>query len=126
WYVVVGVLAPARRSDAADFALPDADHVAIVPLAPASMRPALDELVLQFGDEADMARAAAAVQRIVEYGAADTQLEYVMPIELIRQRHRLQRVVAWLLLGMTAVLLTVGGISIANAMLTSVWRRRAE
>ena len=125
WYVVIGVLAPVSASEPAA-ALPDTDRLAIVPLAPVSRRAALDEVLLQFRDETDMTRAVAAVQRIVEYGGDQRRFEYVLPAELIRQKHRMQRTVAWLLLGVTGVLLAVGGISIANVMLMSVLRRRGE
>lgn len=126
WYTVIGVLASAVPTAETDDLGVDQDRLAIVPLAPVSRRTALDELLLQFADETDMTRAAAAVQRIVEYGGADGGFEYVMPIQLIREKRRMQRVVTWLLAGVTGVLLGVGGISVANVMLLSVMRRRAE
>ena len=126
WHTVIGVLASERRAAAPDDLGIDQDRLAIVPLAPVSRRTALDELLLQFADETDMTRAAAAVQRIVEYGSADGGFEYVMPIELMREKRRMQRVVTWLLAGVTGVLLVVGGISVANVMLLSVMRRRTE
>jgi putative ABC transport system permease protein len=126
WYDVIGVLAAADGTDGTAGALPDLDRLAIVPLEPPARRAAFDELLLEFRDEADMTRAAAAVQRILEYGGEGASFEYVVPVELIRQKYRLQRVVGWLLLGVTGVLLTVGGISIANVMLMSVLRRRGE
>src|SRR5690606_16423817 len=97
WHTVIGVLASERRAAAPDDLGIDQDRLAIVPLAPVSRRTALDELLLQFADETDMTRAAAAVQRIVEYGSADGGFEYVMPIELMREKRRMQRVVTWLL-----------------------------
>ena len=73
-----------------------------------------------------MLRASAAVQRVLEYDADGAALEYVMPIDLLRQKFRIQNIVRYLLTGVTVVLLTVGGIGIANVMLVSVLRRAPE
>lgn len=126
-YTVVGWLAPTPSVGAGLAAPPDADQVAYVPLVEQAARPvAVQEMILRFTDEADMLRASGAVQRIVEYGADDAAYEYVVPVEMLRQKFRLQRIVGLLLGGTTAVLLAVAGIGIMNTMLMNVLRRRPE
>jgi len=130
-YMVVGWLAPTSRPEL-DFGgaeLPDLDQVAYIPLvdtAAKASRASLDELILRFDDEADMMRASAAVQRILEFDTPGAVFEYVVPIEMLRQKYQLQTVVGLLLMGTTAVMLVVGGIGIMNTMLMTVLRRRPE
>jgi len=124
WYRVIGVIAAAVGVGGSN--TPDPNRLVVVPLAAEGARVPLDTLVLSFADEADMVRAGAAVQRIVEYGAPSGGFDYEMPVKLIREKLRLQRVVGELLAGITFVLLVVGGVSIANVMLMNVWRRRPE
>lgn len=130
-YTVVGWLAPLRRPDLdlGALELPELDQVAYVPLAGsglASTRASPDELILRFDDEADMIRASGAVQRILEFDAEGTAFEYVVPVEMLRQKYHLQTVVVLLLMGTTVVMLVVGGIGIMNTMLMTVLRRRPE
>jgi putative ABC transport system permease protein len=131
WYTVVGWLQPKVQTDVeiSDFELPDIDRAAYVPIttiaADRSQIP-LDELVLNFAAEADMIRASGAVQRILEFDADGAAFEYTMPIELLRQKLRMQRVMQYLLGGITVVMLLVGGIGIMNVMLVNVIRRRPE
>ncbi len=130
-FTVVGWLAPLERPDIdlGALELPELDQVAYVPLAAnglASSRVSLDELILRFDDEADMIRASGAVQRILEFGAEGTTFEYVVPVEMLRQKYHLQTVVGFLLMGTTVVMLVVGGIGIMNTMLMTVLRRRPE
>jgi putative ABC transport system permease protein len=130
-FTVVGWLARTERPDL-DFGsaeLPDLDEVAYVPLVATGSigsKASLDELILRFDDEADMLRASGAVQRILEYDAEGTAFEYVVPIEMLRQKYHLQTVVGLLLMGTTVVMLAVGGIGIMNTMLMTVLRRRPE
>ncbi|MGI9330787.1 MAG: ABC transporter permease [Gammaproteobacteria bacterium] len=130
-FTVVGWLAPTVHPEF-DFGgaeLPDLDQVAYVPLVnngPTASGASLDELILRFDDEADLMRASGAVQRILEYDTQGTAFEYVVPIEMLRQKYELQTVVGLLLMGTTAVMLVVGGIGIMNTMLMTVLRRRPE
>lgn len=130
-FTVVGWLAPTSHPEF-DFGgaeLPDLDQVAYVPLVtagPTASGAKLDELILRFDDETDMMRASGAVQRILEYKTEGTVFEYVVPIEMLRQKYELQTVVGLLLMGTTAVMLVVGGIGIMNTMLMTVLRRRPE
>ncbi len=131
WYAVVGWLESSSRPliDIKGFELPDVDRVIYVPystIASANSSMPLDELVLNFTDEADMVKASGAVQRILEYGVDNPAFEYVMPIELLRQKFRMQSIIRYLLTGITIVLLAVGGIGIMNVMLVNVVRRRPE
>lgn len=130
-FTVVGWLAPMQRSDIelGGLDLPELDQVAYVPLAAgglATSRASLDELILRFEDEADMLRASGAVQRILEFDAQGTAFEYIVPVEMLRQKYHLQTVVGLLLMGTTVVMLVVGGIGIMNTMLMTVLRRRPE
>ena len=130
-FTVVGWLAPMQRSDIelGGLDLPEMDQVAYVPLAAgglATSRASLDELILRFEDEADMLRASGAVQRILEFDAQGTAFEYIVPVEMLRQKYHLQTVVGLLLMGTTVVMLVVGGIGIMNTMLMTVLRRRPE
>jgi len=131
WYTVVGWLQPKVQADIeiSDFELPEVDRAAYVPIttiaADRSQIP-LDELVLNFATEADMIKASGAVQRILEFDADGAAFEYTMPIELLRQKLRMQRIIQYLLGGITVVMLLVGGIGIMNVMLVNVIRRRPE
>ncbi len=131
WYTVVGWLQPNLQTDVeiSDFELPDIDRAAYVPItaitADRSQIP-LDELVLKFAAEADMIRASGAVQRILEFNIEGAAFEYTMPIELLRQKLRMQHIIQYLLGGITIVMLLVGGIGIMNIMLVNVIRRRPE
>lgn len=131
WYTVVGWLESSSNPviDMQGFELPDVDRVIYVPyaaMAATGSSASLDELVLNFTDEADMVKASGAVQRILEYGVDDPAFEYVMPIDLLRQKFRMQSIIRYLLTGITVVLLAVGGIGIMNVMLVNVVRRRPE
>ncbi|MGI9342046.1 MAG: ABC transporter permease [Gammaproteobacteria bacterium] len=131
WYTVVGWLQADAQSgaDLADFDLPDIDRAAYVPISAITneaSRIPLDELVLSFAAEADMIRASGAVQRILEFDADGAAFEYTMPIELLRQKLRMQRIIQYLLGGVTVIMLAVGGIGIMNIMLVNVIRRRPE
>jgi len=131
WHTVVGWLRADRRPNIqiAGFDMPDVDRVAYVPVTTLTSERGsipLDEVVLKFADEEDMIRASGAVQRILEYDADGAAFEYTMPIDLLRQKLRMQRTVQYLLGGVTAVMLLVGGIGIMNIMLVNVLRRRAE
>ena len=131
WYTVIGWLQPDSQPDVAveDFELPDIDRAVYVPVTTIAAdrdRIALDELVLKFSAEADMIRSSAAVQRILEFGQSSAVFEYTMPIELLRQKLRMQQVIQYLLGGITAIMLMVGGIGIMNIMLVNVIRRRPE
>ena len=131
WYTVVGWLQPSANEeiDIRNFDLPDVDRAAYVPISTIAAdrsQIALDELVLKFAAEADMIKASGAVQRILEFDADGAAFEYTMPIELLRQKLRMQRVIQYLLGGITFVMLLVGGIGIMNIMLVNVIRRRPE
>ena len=131
WFTVVGWLSPKNQPDIeiSGFDLPDVDRAAYVPITtitPSRQRIPLDELVLNFADEADMIKASGAVQRILEFDANGATFEYTMPIELLRQKLRMQRIIQYLLGGMTGIMLLVGGIGIMNVMLVNVVRRRPE
>lgn len=129
-FTVVGWLAPSNAPELnyGTGDLPDLDQVAYVPLSTSgsAVTPGLDELILRFDDEADMIRASGAVQRILEYDTVGAAFEYVVPIEMLRQKYRLQTVVGLLLMGTTVVMLVVGGVGIMNTMLMTVLRRRPE
>lgn len=127
---IVGHLRPAHRADAtlADLKLPDFDRAVYVPVSGFGdgRTVELDELLLAFSDENDLLHATGAVQRVLEYGNDLAALEYVIPVELLRQKLRLQTVMRYLLAGTTLIMLVVGGVGITNMMLFNVLRRRPE
>lgn len=87
---------------------------------------ALDELVLRFGDEASMMAGLAMVKRALALAAREPALEYIIPIELLRHKQRVQQLFQYFLLGIAAVLLLVGGVGMMNIMLFNVISRRPE
>lgn len=119
WLTVVGTLA--AQQDDVD-ALDDVSRAVFTPVRDDVP---LGELIVRFRDDVALNRVGAALQRIVEFGG-DRKFEYVLPIEIVRNKYRLQTTLGYLLAGMSAVLLVVGGTGIANAMLLNVVRRAAE
>lgn len=109
--------------------LSETDQGLFVPLStldPGRVADGLDQLVLRFHDEDTMSAALGTLKRILGYGTEQARLEYLVPIELLRQKQRLQQLFQYLLLGITALMLLVGGVGIMNMMMLNVLSRRAE
>jgi putative ABC transport system permease protein len=120
WLTVVGVLQP--RGDLDGSALGDVSRALFRPIN--SDLP-VDELVVRFHDDVELGSAGSALRRIIEYhGEGD--FEYVLPVEVMRNKYRLQLTIGYLLTGISAVLLVVGEVGIANVMLLNVVRRTPE
>jgi len=120
WLTVVGVLATNDTDPAA--VLGDVSRAVFRPVR--GDEPA-GELIVHFRDDVDLDGAGSALRRIAEFGGT-AQFEYVLPIDVVRNKYRLQQTLTYLLTGMSAILLIVGGVGIANAMLLNVIRRAAE
>lgn len=121
WLTVVGVLSPQRESDGA----PAFGDVSTALIRPVGSDATVDELVVRFHDDVELGSAGAALRRILEF-RGEGDFEYVLPIQVMRSKYRLQLTIGYLLSGISALLLIVGGIGIANVMLLNVVRRTPE
>lgn len=131
WYQVVGWLRPSTyklpKLEALGWS--EADRIIYTPvttLAGKNDGYFLDELILQFHNESTMTAALETVKRIISFGREESSLEYIVPIELLRQKQKLQQIFQYLLLGIAALMLIVGGVGIMNMMMLNVISRRAE
>ena len=146
WFRVVGWLKPAAL-DLPSLGLSEPDRSAYIPLGTLAQGAddatvnALDELTLRFPREAQLAQGLKVVKRIVDgtdingtdingHGikgsGAQAGVEYVIPVEVLRQKQKVQQLVRYALLGVAGLMLVVGGIGIMNVMMVSVLSRRAE
>lgn len=131
WHEVVGILSPGL-GESKELRAGEGRSVELTGIVPVSTLgsrrhpPELSELRLRFVDETRMLRAVPAVQRIVEHGQGERRYQYLIPVDMLRQKYRMQTVTGGLLNGMTVVLLAVAGIGIMNVMSMNVIRRREE
>lgn len=131
WYTVIGWLKPGSR------ALPDIERLGIdsidleiyIPADSAlfDLRgAALDELLLRFRDESALMGSLDLVQRVVELDGAESGVEFLIPIQLLRHKQRVQQLFQYLLFGLASLMLLVGGVGMMNIMLFNVLSRRPE
>lgn len=134
WYKVVGWLKPStyQMPKLEKLELAEVDQVIYVPAATLTdnlagpLRYPLDQLVIQFNNEGAMTSSLDALKRIAEFDINQADLEYLVPIELLRQKQNLREVIQWLLVGIATLMLIVGGVGIMNMMMVNVISRRAE
>ncbi|WP_167854772.1 ABC transporter permease [Mangrovimicrobium sediminis] len=131
WCRVVGVLADnrTRLPDLEGVGVSASDYLLYLPVTTivgSGSAYALDEITVRFSDEAHLGAGLDSLRRIVERQRAEGEIRVVVPVEVLRQKHRLQQVFQYLLLGATFVLLVVGGTGIMNNMMLNVLSRRAE
>ncbi|MFA5630903.1 MAG: ABC transporter permease [Porticoccaceae bacterium] len=131
WYLVVGWLKPGAvdLTTLKSLGLSHYDQSVYVPvttLVETSLRVPLSELALRFRDERQLGDALDLVRRTIEHDSAQGVVEYLMPVELLKQRQRVQGIFQYLLLGIAGLMLVVGGIGVMNIMLVNVANRRAE
>lgn len=131
WYRVVGWLASESRElprlDALN--LSERSRSVYIPLERAltpGMETHVDEIVLQFENESTLASALQLIKRIVAADAREGGIDYIVPLELLRQKQAVQQLFQYFLLGVAALMLTVGGIGIMNMMMVNVISRRSE
>ncbi|HLS97751.1 MAG: ABC transporter permease [Porticoccaceae bacterium] len=132
WFRVVGWLQPGalRLPGLGTLGLGGADQSLYVPLG-ALGYPGdgeLDELLVRLHRGEALQPAMAAVRRVLAAGPGGKGVaaELIVPVEVLRQKHRLQRLFRSALLGVAGLMLAVGGIGIMNVMMVSVSARRAE
>jgi len=130
-FKVVGWLAPSARNipqlDALNVA--DLDQVVYIPLEHNGVtldKTPLDEIVLQFNSENNMSTALNVLERVIAPQADVKTIEFIVPIQLLRQKQQLQQLFQYVLLGIAALMLTVGGVGIMNIMMVNVISRRPE
>ena len=92
---------------------------------------ALDELLIRLARPDALGVATAVIRRVMTTGpagvaGAGVPVELIVPVEVMRQKHRLQALFRSALLGVAGLMLAVGGIGIMNVMMVSVAARRAE
>lgn len=131
WCQVVGQLANVsyRMPKLENVGISDIDRVIYTPLTVLSGKTRhyyLDELVLQFSSEAHLSAVMDTLKRIILRDANAADFEFIVPIELLRQKQKLQQIFQYLLLGVAAIMLVVGGTGIMNTMLLNVISRRPE
>ena len=132
WYRVVGWLKPATL-DVPALGLSNLDRNAYIPLsipfragAGSGTGDSLDEITLRFAGEQQLGQGLRVIKRIVSTASGSAGVEYVIPIEVLRQKQKVQQLVRYALLGATGLMLVVGGIGIMNVMMVSVLSRRSE
>lgn len=143
WHRVVGWLKPGAGdlSRLKALGLAEMDRQVYVPLSPMAGESgflhaegaALDELALEFPGETTVIQALGVVKRVIdrgrpaiERGRPSAAVDYILPIQLLRQKQRLQQVFQYVLLGVAGLMLVVGGIGIMNVMMVNVIARRPE
>ncbi len=131
WCQVIGYLAPHsyRMESVAGAGIVDTDlviYTAITALSGDALDFSVDEIIFQFADEAHLSAAMRSLRRILSFNTELSNLEFIVPIELLRQKQRLQQTFQYLLLVVAAIMLVVGGTGIMNIMLLNVISRRPE
>ena len=131
WCTVVGWLAlnTYQMPKLEGLGVSDVDRVIYTPITTLAGRREgfiVDEFILQFKDEAYMSAALGTLKRIVTRQVGEAAVDFIVPIELLRQKQKLQQLFQYFLLGIAAILLLVGGTGIMNIMLLNVISRRPE
>jgi len=131
WYKVVGWLGDSTSNmpQLESLDLSDMGQVVYVPYSAGlfgGRGAALDELMLRFDSEPSMMTGLRLVKRALGLTGDPPGVEYIIPIELIRHKQRMQQLFQVFLLGIAAIMLLVGGVGMMNIMLFNVITRRPE
>ena len=86
----------------------------------------VDELILRVDDEKNIESSANVVRRFFGNRHKRTDWEVIVPLDLLRQSERTQRIFSIVIGSIAGISLLVGGIGIMNIMLATVTERTAE
>jgi len=86
----------------------------------------LSQVVVSVNSVEDVLPTAQMLQRVLELNHEDRDFEMVVPLEVLEQRRRTQRVFHYFLVAIALISLLVGAIGIANIMLATVTERTRE
>jgi putative ABC transport system permease protein len=86
----------------------------------------LSQVVVSVDSVEDVLPTAQMLQRVLELNHEDQDFEMVVPLEVLEQRRRTQRVFHYFLVAIALISLLVGAIGIANIMLATVTERTRE
>jgi putative ABC transport system permease protein len=86
----------------------------------------LSQVVVSVNSVDDVLPTARMLKRVLELNHEDQDFEMVVPLEVLEQRRRTQRVFHYFLVAIALISLVVGAIGIANIMLATVTERTRE
>ena len=136
WFVVVGILESYgfERKELEGMPLEDVSNDILVPVRTAlknfnfeDMEDELDEIIMRISEEYDVEEIAAIVGTFMSqlHGGED-DFEISIPVRLLEQSRRTQRIFNIVMGSIASLSLLVGGIGIMNIMLASVLERTSE
>ncbi|MDA3962994.1 MAG: ABC transporter permease [Planctomycetota bacterium] len=144
WFRTIGVLAPKRSSSASTgMATSDFDRAIYLPETAATAqfgitmmtreagsversRVEISNLIVTLAEGSDVRRAAGFIERIVARSHKNTDFSVLVPLELLEQQQRTQRIFSIVMGSIAGISLLVGGIGIMNIMLATVMERTRE
>lgn len=144
WFRVIGILAPKRdAAPAMGLAAADFNRTIYLPQATqrarfgmtsvireagsfSAERVEISALVMRFEPEVDVLAAGSMVRRVMTSRHDQADVDVVVPLELLEQRRRTQRIFTIVMGSIAGISLLVGGIGIMNIMLASVLERTRE
>ena len=86
----------------------------------------LTQLTLRFRPGSEVARRGELVRRILNRDKPRADVEVVVPVELLENQRRTQRIFAVVMASIASISLLVGGIGIMNIMLATILERTRE
>jgi len=131
WCTVVGWLKPLADtlSKLDVLSLSQLDQSIFIPVTwhqTHSLAVDLDQILLQFDSEQSMISSMSVAQRVTRVDHPEAALEFIVPVQLIRQKQELQRTFGFFLLAVTVIIIAVGGIGVMNIMMVNIASRKQE